>query len=393
MPRPQNPAQAPDATVTLNKWTGVQNSSTRERLGPEGLEAGINIDLDDAGQPRRRRGYRQVASGAFHSLFAADDGTVYCVKNGTLGIIRPDYSFTSLGRTVGGQTEPASQAIAYAQIGPTIYYTSASDAGKIDTRSQTVSNWGSLQDYWLSPVVNPTANLAAIRGRLLGKPPMATFLTYWHGRLYMGRDNLVWATELYAYDWVDKTKNFFQYEGDITMLGTVGDGYYVGTTEGLWFCQGDFPQKRQRVMDSAVIPGSMVYIPAELANPPQIPLSQDTPMKVSIAFLTTTGFCVAQDNGEAYNLTETKFDFPNALRSAAFFRRQDGINQYIAVNDSGGDPVNNARIGDYVDAEIVRFKGAWFDLTDGVKMADNFTATVLTQVAPAAGNADGAAAL
>ena len=389
---PKQPQEGPPESIVLSSFDGIINSVTRERLGPKDLERAINIDLDDSGQARRRRGRKQVASGAFHSLFNADDGTVYGVKNGQLGIIRSDYSFVSLGRSVSADATLGLNPLSYAQIGPTIYYTGAMDAGKIDTKAKAVSDWGHSQDYWLSPVVNSTATLAAVRGKLLGKPPLATTVTSWHGRLYLGQGNLVWATELFLYDYVDKTKNFFPYEGDITMLGTVGDGYYVGTTEGLWFCQGDFPQKRMRVLDSPVVPGSMVYLPAEIANPPQVPSSADTPVKTSIAFLTASGFCVAQENGEAYNLTEAKFDFPNIVRAASLFRRQDGFNQYVAVTDNGGDPVNNARIGDYVDAEIVRFRGAWIDESQGVRIVDEFKVDV-SSLAKVSGAADGASSV
>ena len=344
---PQPPAQPPESII-LSKWKGLTNTVSRERLDPDDLARAVNVDVDDASQLRRRRGYANVATGSYHSLFNADDGTVYGVKDGELVIVNPDYSIVQLGRTIGNP-------IITAQVGPTIYYTGSTDAGKIDTRTLVVSDWGNGQDLWLSPVVNPTANLAAIKGKLLGKPPLASCMTLWHGRLYLANGPLVWATELYLYDYVDKTRTFFQYEGDVTMLGTVGDGYYVGTTEGLWFCQGDFPQKRQRVMDSPVIPGSMTYVPAELANPPQVQPNADTPMKVSIVFMTTSGFCVAMENGEAYNLTENKFEFPTASSMASFYRRQDGINQYIGVAQNGGDPQNAARSGDYIDAEIVRF--------------------------------------
>ena len=160
------------------------------------------------------------------------------------------------------------------------------------------------------------------------------------------------------------------------MLGTVGDGIYVGTDEGLWFMTGpSLPQmKRSRVMDSAVIPGSMVDIPAELANPPQIGLNADTPLQISIAFLTTNGFCVAQDSGQAYNLTEDKFIFPDSVRASALWRRQDGVNQYVAVADSGGDPANAARIGDHIDVTILR-GGRWNILQDNLAFGDRVTVT------------------
>lgn len=230
----------------------------------------------------------------------------------------------------------------------------------------------------MSPVLNPTATLPAIRGRLLGAPPLATTHTYWNGRIYMAHGRLVWFTELYAYKFVDKTRNFWQFEGDVTMLGTVTDGIYVGTTEGVWFISGTaLEPKRMRVMDTAVVPGSMVYVPAELANPPQIPMSQDTDVKVSILFLTSAGYCGGQDSGVCYNYSENKFQFPSATKAVATFRRMDGVNQYIAVLDSDGDQLQNARFGDYVDAEIRRGGDAWKQLNDGVMIGDTVEAVIV----------------
>ncbi len=102
----------------------------------------------------------------------------------------------------------------------------------------------------------------------------------------------------------------------------------------------------------------MVLIPSELANPPQTGLDADTPLQVSLSFMTTNGFCVGQDGGQTLNLTEGKFFFPAAQSAAAMFRRQDGMNQYIAAMQSGGDPQNNAAIGDYIDVTIIRASAA-----------------------------------
>jgi hypothetical protein len=363
--------QDPNPDLAFSQFSGVKNTVGAERLHTDELARAINVDIDDVGQARRRRGYQKRLSGNFHSLFTANDGTIYGVMNDNLVLINPDFSTEVL--QVG-----ISSHLCWVQVGPTIYYSSKSDSGKIVQRD-VVRPWGAQNDagLWLSPVVNPTTNLAAIRGKLLKEPPLATCMTYYNGRLYLASGSTLWYTELYLYDYVDATKTFYQFEGQITMLGAVGDGIYVGTDEGLWFLQGQAnPLPRLRVMDSAVIPGSMVDIPAELANPPQISADADTPLKISIAFLTAHGFCVAQDSGQAYNLTEAKFVFPDSVSASALWRRQDGVNQYVVVSDSGGGASSSARIGDYVDAEIIR-AGTWLEVTDGVVFGDRIEATIV----------------
>lgn len=361
-PRPpeqqsQPAPQVGDPAIKLQKFVGLVNTVGMEALKSDEFWRAVNVDIDDAGRVRRRRGYTQVSTTPTHSLYTSESGVVYGVCNGILSVIHPDYSTIPLLVGVGDDYASGGLGLDYAQVGTDIYFSGTSASGIIRTETNVVDAWGPVEDFWLSPVVNPTVTLPAIRGKLLGSPPRASFLTAYNGRIYCAQGNTVWATELFLYTLVDKTRNFMQFEGDVTMLGTVGDGLYVGTTEGLWFLAGPaFPLKRVRVMDSPIIPRSMTYVPAELANPPQVGLDADTPLEVSIMFQSSRGVCVAMDSGKAMNLTESKFIFPEALRSAAVFRRQDGLNQYIAVNDSAGQPQSGAAIGDYVDATIIRAK-------------------------------------
>ena len=370
-PDPNAAPQQGDPSIKLTKFRGLMNTLDLDQMSPADLWRATNIDLDDAGKIHRRRGYTKVLNEPTHSLFLANDYTVYGVVNDVLSVINLDYSTMPLLDGVGDQYWSGGLGLDYVQIGPEIYFSGTSASGVIRTGEQVVVPWGPASDFWLSPVVNPTANLPAIRGRLMGPPPRASYLAAYNGRIYAAQGSTVWATEPFAFGLVDKTRNFLQFEGDITLLGTVGDGVWIGTTEGLWFCQGPgYPLKRTRVMDSAVIPRSMVYVPAELANPPQVGTEADTPLEVSIMFQTTKGVCVAMDGGKALNLTESKFFFPQSMRSAAMFRRQDGMNHYVAVNDSGGSPVNGARFGDYVDALIIRANATWVSITEGVVLRD-----------------------
>lgn len=366
--KPPPPQDDEPDSIMLQKFVGLKNVVGAERLGPDELERAVNIDLDDVGQIRRRRGQTLRTTGNFGSLFTTEEGVVFATKDGGLGIVNPNFTFTQLDS--GYPSDP----LAYVQVGPTLYFSSRTRSGKIDLKRLTVSPWGSTPDIFFSPVVNPTATLPAIRGKLYGPPPLATILAYFNGRVYLAHDRVVWATELFLYDFIDKTKNFWNFEAPITMIGVVTDGLYVGTEEGVWFLSGPFKEtKRIRVMDTPCIAGSMTYIPGELANPAQVGLDQQTKVQVSILFLTAEGYCGGMDSGICYNYTENKFAFPNASSAVAAFRRQSGVNQYLAMVNSGGSPAANARIGDYVDAELIR-GGAWNTARECVKIADSFTA-------------------
>lgn len=347
---PQGPPEPPPESIVLNQFSGMKNVVNPERLAPGELEVAVNVDLDDVGQLRRRRGYTRRADGNYHSFFRSTRG-VFCVKDGNLGRLYQNYSFSSLG------VFAAQDPVAFVEVGPDIYFSTVDVSGVIRA-DETVDPWGAADEtnQWVSPVLSPVATLGAVSGRLLGKPPRATTLSYYNGRIYLGFERVLWVTELYDYHHVDKTRNFMYFENDITMSGVATDGVYVGTTDQLFFLRGaKYPLKREPVIDAGVIPGSMVTVPADLLHPQ----ARQGPMPggSSLMFLTTAGLCAAFDGGQVYNLTQTQVLFPEAQTVAALFRQQDGINQYVGVADSGGTPSANARIGDYVDAEIRRFQG------------------------------------
>ena len=346
MANPIQTSDNPNAPIFLQEFAGLVNTQSAERLGPADLTVAKNIDIDDVKQVHRRRGYTRKDTGMWHSLYKSADGRNFGVKDGNFGLIAADYSFTVLA--AGGQRK-----LCYAEVGDTLYANSEDACFKLDLRTGTASGWGMLDGngQWLSPVLTPTETLGEVSGKLLRNPPRAEYMTYFNGRIYMAAGNVVWCTELYQYDYIDATKNYFMMEGTVTGLGTVGEGIYVGTDKGTFFCRGTLNDMRKNpVVPDSVIAGSMIP-----ANPQDYP---DNSSKLAVLFLTSSGLCVGFDAGVCRNLTVNRFWFPDAVSANAVNRVQDGISQYISVVDSGGAPASNARIGDYVDAEIRRFRGA-----------------------------------
>jgi hypothetical protein len=385
MPKPT--PQEEDPQVAYKKWSGVKNTVTRERLTAEELEYAINIDLDDVGQPHRRRGVTQLDPSSWGNLWNDAAGNLYgtAFYSGVNHLYKITGSTSNFSLNLIDNTVPYPIKLGYVHPAGDMVYVTGGHTGyavKFNNQTLAVSKWqGSLnangQNYWFSPVVNPTPTLPAIRGRLLGPPPShASILAYWNGRIYMAAGRTLWLTLPYLYDYVDKTRDYYQFDAETTLVGAVSDGVYVGTAEGVWFLSGNPAEglKRVRVMDTPAIPGTMVYIPGELANPPQVNLGEDTNVKVSIAFMTQEGYCGGMDGGECYNYTEDRVIFPKSVWGAAAFRRQDGMNHYIASLNSEGDPVAGGRIGDYLDGELVP-AGTWREMCDRVQLGDAFLPT------------------
>ena len=334
-------------TLMLQAFEGLKNTVSKHRLAPSDLERAINIDLDDVGQLRRRRGYTLKLAGDFHSV-ANVGSLILGVKDGELGIINPDYSFDGLGDTVG------SERMSYVSVDDTIYWSNRLASGKLSVTARTTSAWGYpvSATEWHSQVITPTEYLTPIAGKLLSPPPTAQHLAYLNGRIYLASGQIIWATELYLYDYVDRTKNFIQYENEITGMGSLPGSLYVGTDEGVWYMSGPFGQMaRKKVVTSPMLAGSMVRARASMINDR---LRQTTDEADVLLFLTDAGLVAGFDDGRCYNLTQDRFEFPTGEKVFPMLREQDGISQYVAVVDHGGGASNNARIGDYVDAEIVR---------------------------------------
>lgn len=340
---------APPESVMVGQYRGIRNTVAPERLKSDELEAAVNVDLDDAGQLRRRRGYKRRATGRWHSLWNAG-GTILGVKDGWLGVVGNGFAHTPL-------LQVGADKLAFITVADTTYFSSLQIGGKF--KAGAVLPWAvrASAPEWLSPVLTPTTTLGPVAGKLLSPPPLSNVLEYFRGRLYMGVGNTMWVTELYLYDKVDRTKNFVQFEGDITLLSSVEDGIYVGTTNGLYFLHGTFGegQKRDIVGNFGVIPGSNVMLPASQVHPQarQGPFPEGS----AIMFMTTEGICAGFDGGQVYNLTRATVQFPDSIYAAGLYRQDLGGSSYVAVADSAGTPSANTRIGDYVDAEIRRFQG------------------------------------
>ena len=345
-----DPNALPDSIV-IAAFEGLKNTVSSERLKPGELERAINVDIDDVGQARRRRGQRQLSALPHHSLWLAPSKRLLVVRSGVLGLLLPDNSHVPL--TVVGE-----DPVAYTEVAGTIYYSSRTHSGKI-LPNNTRSAWGATDgtSRWVSPVVRPTETLGPVAGRALSAPPLASLLEGWNGRLYMGEGRYIWATEVFSYDYVDKARNFLQFEADLTVLIAVDDGLYVGAEDGLHFLTGQLSKGlvRRTVSTSPIVRGSAVRVPADVTG---VGLQRGGEAELAVMMLSEAGVLVCSNGGKVVNTTTGRVVFPGAQDAAVLHRDDSGVSSYLAVTRSGGGPATNARIGDHVDAEIRRAQGS-----------------------------------
>jgi hypothetical protein len=341
------PPDQPPESVILGSFKGLKNTVARERLGPNELERAINVDIDDVGQVRRRRGYVRKLTGKWHSI-RTFTLKVLGVRDGVLGTLVDGYTFTSLGVFVG------SLPLAYTEANGEIYFCNNQASGVVRV-DDAVEPWGKTggQGLWLSPVLDETSTLGPVAGDLLGDPMKGNCIEAYKGRIYIADGKTLWATELYRYHLVNRTRGFMQFEHDITLVMAVDDGLYVGTTGGLYFIKGVFGQfQLSAITSDTVLPGSGQFVPTELVHPQA--RNAPVPQGVAAVFMTSGGVVAGFDGGTCYNLTIEAVVFPGGVTAAALFRQDSGANHYVAAIDSFGGPAANARIGDYCEAEIVR---------------------------------------
>lgn len=357
-------AETPEApeSIVLQAFTGLRNNFAPERLTPGDLSIALNITIDDVGQLRSRPGFERHDAASYHS-FERIAGRSFGVRDGVLGTFAADRTFTPIA-TVG------DDPLSYTSVGEVVYVSSVSYSAQIDS-TNVVEPWGLADDpgVRVSPVMTPTDTLGAIAGRLLSAPPLAGIIEHYRGRIYLATGNVLWHTELYLYDKVDRTKGFVQFEDEITMVAGVSDGLYVGTTKGLYFLQGTAAGglKSALVVESPVIAGSLAWVPTTKVHPSAG--QQPLPEGDSAVFMTQAGICVGLDGGTTFNLTKDRVVFPQLHGGAALYRDDAGMSTYIYADELGTTWAMSTRSGavaeytNFTFSSFMPFEGGYLAAT------------------------------
>jgi len=99
----------------LDKFLGLKNTVSSERLAPGDLEAAVNIYLDDTGRAARRDGLTEVLAGASHSLWSDKDVCLFA-QGSSLKRLLYDGSAVTVRSDMGGGR------VSYHRIGDSVFY-------------------------------------------------------------------------------------------------------------------------------------------------------------------------------------------------------------------------------------------------------------------------------
>lgn len=177
-------------------------------------------------------------------------------------------------------------------------------------------------------------------------------IAYMSGRILIADGSTLWATNPYQYELVDMIGGYKVLESEIAFLASVSAGVFIGTQTGVFFMAGEFDSARLTRLSTHRAPKQ---------NPQNIEMAdvlKGDIQGVGVLFVTDGGVCVGTSDGQVINLTSKIFEFPKAESLSVMVRSQDGMNQFVGVASHPGTPSGSARFGDFVEAEIVRFRGA-----------------------------------
>lgn len=213
------------------------------------------------------------------------------------------------------------------------------------------------QYYYAGRVANGTSTYTImntnftrpLRSKYISAPPAGDILFYHSGRIYVVKDNILYFSEPYAYDWFRLSYSYIPFEDEVKVAGSVQNGIYVGA-EKIYWLQGTKPDEMIAVdrKNYQSIKGTMVEVPDSLLQ------QYNTGEAHALMWLTEQGQVLGLSNGTVMNLTERKYAYALGNVGAALFRQIDGLNQYIGVMKSDGGTAGNVYASDVAVAEVVR---------------------------------------
>ena len=291
--------------LDFNPVKGLNEVERPIRLSNKDIVTGNNIDRDNKGVWRRRKGWEVLdeLTGA-HSLCSNGKNLFYLLDG---DLLRPNfnsvYAITSTTTMDTGWTdEPVDSVL----INDILYLSNTSKIGCIDE--------GAFRDL-TTPPTDKDELYTMVPGRLL---------TYYNGRLYSANGGVIWYSNPQDYEHLELKANFIPFPEQITMMKATSKGIWVSADKIYFLRGGDAEDLVAEVKDTkkAVI-GTAIQI-----NESEIDSREDG---IVVIWLTHEGICFGSDNGNFTNLSEDKLNLStNTIEGASIVRyNQDGIQQYI----------------------------------------------------------------
>lgn len=284
-------------TTLFKGSTGLNTRSDPSRIGfnsetgVSDLALAVNVIVDDSMRVSRRGGYTSISSTAYHSPLPLDSLSFLAISGTDLRLVYTDATYQSLATvTQGARTD-------YLKVGSKIMYCNGYENGLIENATRSAWSVGTYH--------GPS------RSKVFEAPPVGTLLAYFAGCVWIAERNVLWHSEPYSLNLFDKSKGFFYYESDITMIEPVSHGIYVSTEDRIIFLAGKTPEgmEENTLTDYPAIKGTAVKVSGTVLG------GDHRQQNMVTIFTTTKGICLG---GQTFdNLTQDKFDYPLAHEGCA----------------------------------------------------------------------------
>lgn len=299
----------------IRYFGGINNHDEQEKILPRGsksqLTIGTNVDLDNNGMIHRREGYAapSYSGSGIHSLWS--NGAV------CLFVQDPDLKMLDPGLTSSGTIRAGvgSSRMVYADAAGRAYYANETVIGYVENGS------GYTFDA-------PTMTYRKIM-------PAGHLIEWFNGRLYVARQNQIWASDPMYPGQTHEREGFRQFAGRLTMMRgiretgmVISDGISVYLLQGLDWKDfslvklADFPAilGTDAKLDGAkfvkAVPGEMVL------------------------WLSAKGICAAGKSGFYQAITLDDYHPVSTAEGTAIVREAHGHYQYLVLQATVPVPVS-----------------------------------------------------
>lgn len=171
----------------------------------------------------------------------------------------------------------------------------------------------------------------------LSAPPPGRIIRHHRGRIYVVDGDVVWYTEAYSTDLVDRGAGFFQFPAPVTVFEPVDAGIWV-VSETTEFFAGTGPedfQPSQRLNYGAVFGTSQVL-----------------PRTREVIWYSSRGLVFGSADGQIKNLQEENVAAGSGSSGATLVREQNGLRQCLV---SVKDPTVSPLVADsFLEMEVIR---------------------------------------
>lgn len=185
----------------------------------------------------------------------------------------------------------------------------------------------------IAPVADTAADITSavlatpLATQWLDAPPAGQVLAHYRGRIYIAAGSVLYATVALGYEWVDMRDYVAFDDSAIRIVAAVESGLFVGTEKGIYFLGGtEFGEMTlvTQMQDVSAVMGSLAIVDGKDATG-----KDELSGKQLALFTTSAGIVLGMPDGSLVNLTSDRYRFVSGKRSAAIFRFQDKLNQYM----------------------------------------------------------------